>query len=62
VSHLKNYPTSLILNYNWSFGSLTGFFLVLQLITGVFLSFFYVAETGLAFESVDYVMREVNHG
>jgi ubiquinol-cytochrome c reductase cytochrome b subunit len=62
VSHLKNYPTLLGLNYNWSFGSLTGVFLVIQLISGVFLSFHYIAEIDFAFESVEYIMREVNYG
>jgi len=62
ISHLKNYPTLLGLNYNWSFGALTGVFLVLQLVSGIFLSFHYIPEIDYAFESVEYIMREVNYG
>jgi len=35
-SHIISYPTPINLNYLWSFGSLAGLCLVIQIITGVF--------------------------
>jgi len=61
-SHLKTYSTPSTVNYNWSFGSLTGFFLLLQLISGIFLSMYYVADVNNAFESIQYIMRDVHYG
>jgi len=37
-SHIINYPTPVNLNYMWSFGSLAGLCLVIQIITGIFFS------------------------
>jgi len=39
-----------------------GLVLVLQLLTGVFLVFYYSAESGVAFFSVQYIMVESNFG
>ncbi|HEY5998374.1 MAG TPA: cytochrome b N-terminal domain-containing protein [bacterium] len=50
------------LNSWWNFGSLAGLFLVLQIVTGVFLAMHYKPDTGLAFDSVQHIMREVNYG
>ncbi len=60
--NLTNYPTPRNLNYWWGFGFLAGFILVLQILTGIFLAMHYKADAGLAFESVQYIMREVNYG
>jgi quinol-cytochrome oxidoreductase complex cytochrome b subunit len=46
----------------WNFGSLAGLMLVLQIITGIVLAMHYVANTGLAFDSVERIMRDVNYG
>jgi len=59
---LTEYQTPANLNYWWNFGSLAGFILVLQIVTGLFLAMHYKADTSLAFDSVDYIMREVNFG
>ena len=59
---LAEYKTPANLNYWWNFGSLAGFILVLQIITGLFLAMHYKADTSLAFDSVEYIMREVNYG
>lgn len=62
VNHLSNYASPLNLNYNWSFGSLTGMFAAIQVITGLLLSFHYNPSVALAFESVEHIMRDVNYG
>jgi ubiquinol-cytochrome c reductase cytochrome b subunit len=59
---LFEYPTPVNLSYNWNFGSMAIFVLVMQIITGVFLAMFYVPHADYAFESVEYIMREVNYG
>merc|ERR1711957_439694 len=61
-SHLVSYPSPINLNYAWSFGSLAGIALVLQIITGVILAMHYVPNIDYAFNSVEHIMRNVNHG
>ena len=41
-SYLVRYPTPININYLWNLGSLAGFFLTVQLISGFFLTMFYV--------------------
>jgi ubiquinol-cytochrome c reductase cytochrome b subunit len=50
------------ITYFWNFGSLLGATLILQLASGIFLSMHYVANTSLAFSSVEHIMRDVNNG
>jgi ubiquinol-cytochrome c reductase cytochrome b subunit len=59
---LFEYPTPINLSYNWNFGSMAIFVLVMQILTGIFLAMFYVPHADYAFESVEYIMREVNYG
>jgi ubiquinol-cytochrome c reductase cytochrome b subunit len=61
-SHIISYPTPINLNYLWSFGSLAGLCLVIQIITGVFLAMHYTPHVDLAFNSVEHIMRDVNNG
>lgn len=61
-SHIINYPTPSNINYLWSFGSLAGLTLVLQILTGVFLAMHYTPHIDLAFASVEHIMRDVNNG
>ncbi|MBO6773704.1 MULTISPECIES: cytochrome b N-terminal domain-containing protein [unclassified Thalassospira] len=56
------YPTPKNLSYMWNFGSLAGFVLVTMILTGVFLVMNYTPHTDMAFESVERIMRDVNHG
>ena len=62
MNHLFYYPTPTSLSYFWNFGSLAGFCLIIQLISGLFLAMHYTADTALAFDSVEYIMRDVNFG
>jgi ubiquinol-cytochrome c reductase cytochrome b subunit len=56
------YPVPRNLNYFWNFGVLAGFVLVLQIVTGIILAMHYAANAGVAFSSVEHIMRDVNWG
>ena len=56
------YPVPRNLSYMWNFGVLAGFFLVLQIVTGIVLAMHYAANAGVAFDSVEHIMRDVNWG
>ncbi|MDJ0979565.1 MAG: cytochrome b/b6 [Erythrobacter sp.] len=56
------YPVPRNLNYMWNFGVLAGFFLMVQIVTGVVLAMHYAADTSVAFGSVEHIMRNVNYG
>lgn len=60
--HLIHYPTPIGLTYAWSFGSLAGMCLVIQIMSGLLLSAHYTANIDLAFSSVEYIMRDVPNG
>ena len=51
-------------NFNWwyVFGSLAMFVLVMQIVTGIFLTMHYKPDAALAFASVEYIMRDVSWG
>ena len=59
---LVDYPTPRNLNYFWNFGSIAGIMLVSQILTGIFLAMHYAANTAIAFDSVEHIMRDVNYG
>ena len=61
-SYLIYYPSPMNLNYFRNFGFMSGIFLVIQFITGIFLSMFYTPEVDHAFESVQHIMRDINYG
>ena len=56
ANHVVFYPTPSAINYAWSFGSLAGLSLLIQIFTGVLLSMHYTADTKLAFTSIIYIM------
>ncbi|MEK6540654.1 MAG: cytochrome b/b6 [Pseudomonadota bacterium] len=56
------YPVPRNINYWWNFGVLAGVALVIQLITGIVLAMHYSANTLVAFNSVEHIMRDVNAG
>ena len=59
---LNEYPTPKNLNYWWNFGSLAGIVLVVMILSGIFLAMYYTPHVDHAFESVERIMRDVNHG
>nr|UUF92239.1 cytochrome b [Desmophyllum pertusum] len=59
---LVNLPSPSNISYFWNFGSLLGLCLVLQIITGCFLSMHYCPDVNLAFASIGHIMRDVNSG
>ena len=61
-NHLIDYPTPININYWWGFGFLSGMFLTVQLVTGIFLAMHYAPNINLAFLSVEHIMRDVNYG
>ena len=61
-NHLIDYPTPINLNYFYGFGSLAGILLVIQILTGIFLAMHYTPHIDVAFNSVEHIMRDVNHG
>ena len=61
-SHIIHYPTPITLTYAWSFGSLAGICLVIQMLSGIFLAMHYTSHIDLAFSSVEHIMRDVNNG
>ena len=58
-NHLIAYPTLSNISYWWSFDSLAGLYLFIQIITGVFLAMHYTLHVDLAFLSVEHIMRDV---
>jgi ubiquinol-cytochrome c reductase cytochrome b subunit len=57
-----DYPTPKNLNYMWNFGSLAGLSLAIMIVTGIVLAMSYTAHVDYAFDSVERIMRDVNHG
>ena len=60
--YLVDSPQPSNLSYLWNFGSLLGFCLVIQIITGVTLAMHYNPSVLEAFNSVEHIMRDVNNG
>ncbi|MDE2562034.1 MAG: cytochrome b/b6 [Sphingomonadales bacterium] len=56
------YPVPRNLSYWYNFGVLAGVCLVLQIITGVVLAMHYAADSTVAFNSTEHIMRDVNWG
>jgi ubiquinol-cytochrome c reductase cytochrome b subunit len=57
-----SFPTPKNFNYFWNFGALATINLLVMIATGIFLSMNYTANTALAFDSVERIMRDVNYG
>jgi ubiquinol-cytochrome c reductase cytochrome b subunit len=60
--HLARYYAPKNFNFWYYFGSLALLVLVLQIITGIWLTMNYKPDASLAFNSVEYIMRDVNWG
>ena len=61
-SHLSEYYAPKNFNFWYYFGSLALFVLVIQIVTGIFLTMNYKPDAAQAFASVEYIMREVPWG
>nr|YP_009364912.1 cytochrome b [Burara striata]ARJ31582.1 cytochrome b [Burara striata] len=59
---LIDLPTPSNISSWWNFGSLLALCLIIQIITGLFLTMYYTANIELAFYSVNYICRNVNYG
>nr|YP_009047805.1 cytochrome b [Danaus chrysippus]AHA84118.1 cytochrome b [Danaus chrysippus] len=59
---LINLPTPSNISSMWNFGSLLALCLGIQIITGLFLTMYYTANIEMAFNSVNYICRNVNYG
>ena len=62
ATQLTGYYAPKNFNIWYFFGSLAGVVLVLQLVTGIFLTMFYKPGEATSFDSVEFIMREVNYG
>ena len=60
--HLAEYYAPKNFNFWYYFGSLALLVLVIQILTGIWLTMNYKPDAALAFNSVEYIMRDVNWG
>ncbi len=61
-AHLSEYYAPKNFNFWYYFGSLALLVLVIQIVTGIFLTMHYKPDANLAFASVEYIMRDVPYG
>ncbi|MCL6554884.1 MAG: cytochrome b N-terminal domain-containing protein [Burkholderiales bacterium] len=61
-AHLSEYYAPKNFNFWYFFGSLALLVLVIQIVTGIFLTMNYKPDAGLAFAAVEYIMRDVDWG
>ena len=60
--HVMQYPAPKNFNFWYFFGSLALLVLVIQIVTGIFLVMHYKPDAAKAFQSVEYIMRDVPWG
>ena len=60
--HLAKYYSPKNFNFWYYFGSLALLVLVIQIVSDIFLTMHYKPDAGLAFASVEYIMRDVSWG
>ncbi len=60
--HLAKYYAPKNFNFLYYFGSLALLVLINQIVTGIFLAMHYKPNADLAFDSIEYIMRDVNWG
>ena len=61
-NHLTQYYAPKNFNFWYFFGALALFVFVMQILTGIFLTMHYKPDASMAFESVEYIMRDVSFG
>jgi ubiquinol-cytochrome c reductase cytochrome b subunit len=66
IKNINNYIydaiTPINIDYWYNIGSILGLMLVIQIITGLILSMYYVAKFDLAYDSVMHIKKEINYG
>ena len=60
--HLTEYYAPKNFNFFYFFGSLALLVLVVQILSGIWLTMHYKPDAGMAFDSVEHIMRDVNYG
>nr|YP_010758069.1 cytochrome b [Gunungiella wangi]WEU80074.1 cytochrome b [Gunungiella wangi] len=55
-------PSPSNISFWWNFGSLLGLMLMIQLISGLFLSMHYTAHVNMSFDSINHIYRNINYG
>ena len=60
--HLAEYYAPRNFNFWYFFGSLAMLVLIIQIVSGIFLTMHYKPDAALAFASVEYIMRDVDFG
>ena len=61
-NHAVDYPMPSNQTYMYVFGALALLFLIVQILTGIFLAMHYTPHVDLAFASIEHIMRDVNNG
>nr|YP_010426343.1 cytochrome b [Neucentropus mandjuricus]USL48458.1 cytochrome b [Neucentropus mandjuricus] len=61
-NNLINLPTPSNISFMWNYGSLLSMCLVIQIITGLFLSMQYTANIELSFSMMNSISRNINNG
>nr|AFP54295.1 cytochrome b [Formica exsecta] len=59
---MMNLPSPVNISYLWNFGSLLGLFLMIQIMSGFFLSMHYCPNTNFAFFSIIHIIQNVKMG
>jgi len=62
LNELFFYPTPNNFNYFYCIGFLLAALLAMQVSTGVLLSCYYIPKLGIAFTSIDYIIRDIAIG
>jgi len=61
-SSLIDLPAPSNISHFWNFGSILGFCLTIQIITGIFLAIHFSADISTAFNCINHIMRDVDIG
>ena len=62
VRDILNHPVPKHVNWLYCFGGITFVLIVIQIVTGIFLTMYYVPSPEHAFTSVEYISKEVTYG
>jgi quinol-cytochrome oxidoreductase complex cytochrome b subunit len=62
AKHGISYPTPSNINYFWGLGSISGFLLSWQILSGILLAMHYSPEVSLAFNSIEKIIRDIPGG